>query len=113
MEKRVSSGVGLYSLIIALSTRSQRPRLRTQRNWGHFQMTKWSFQMTKWTKIALVVCCLALLAGILNAQSVFATLTGVITDPAQSVIPNAKVTLKNAASGDVRNTVTNAEGYYT
>ncbi len=48
-----------------------------------------------------------------SAQSVYATLTGVVSDPAQAVIPNAKVTLKNTASGDTRSTLTNSEGYYT
>ncbi len=48
-----------------------------------------------------------------QAQSVFGTLTGVVSDPAQAVIPGAKVTLTNTASGDVRNTVTNSEGYFT
>jgi hypothetical protein len=70
--------------------------------------------MTKSTKIALVLASIALMfSGVLQAQSVFATLTGTVSDPAQSVIPNAKVTLKNVASGDIRTTVTNSEGYYT
>jgi hypothetical protein len=49
----------------------------------------------------------------LVAQSIFATLTGVVSDPAQAVIPAAKITLKNASSGDIRNTVSNSEGYFT
>ncbi|MBN9657850.1 MAG: carboxypeptidase regulatory-like domain-containing protein [Acidobacteria bacterium] len=69
--------------------------------------------MTKSLKITIAVIAVALLAGALQAQSVFATLTGIVSDPAQAVIPNAKVTLKNSASGDVRTTMTNSEGYYT
>src|SRR5207245_8287191 len=46
-------------------------------------------------------------------QSIFATLTGVVSDSSEAVIPGAKVTLTNALSGDVRRTVTNGEGYFT
>src|SRR5205823_2244217 len=47
------------------------------------------------------------------AQGIFATLTGVISDPSGASVANAKVTLRNAESGDERNTTTNGEGYYT
>ncbi|HEY7352723.1 MAG TPA: carboxypeptidase-like regulatory domain-containing protein [Terriglobales bacterium] len=58
-----------------------------------------------------------LMLGILTsgawAQGIFATLTGVVTDPSQSVVPNAKVTLRDLGSGSERQTVTNGGGYYT
>lgn len=66
--------------------------------------------MTKFIQILLVVS--VLLAGVASGQSIYATLSGTVTDPAQSVIPNAKITLKNAMSGDVRTTVTNTEGFF-
>ncbi|MBL0155652.1 MAG: carboxypeptidase regulatory-like domain-containing protein [Bryobacterales bacterium] len=69
--------------------------------------------MTKWLKIICLVLSLAVFTGTLPAQSIYATLTGTVSDPAQAVVPNAKVSLKNKASGDIRNTVTNSEGYYT
>jgi len=47
------------------------------------------------------------------AQSIYSTLTGVVSDPSGAVVPNAKVVLKNEGSGDVRRTVTNAEGFFT
>ncbi len=64
-------------------------------------------QRTLWA-VALLAAC-----SRLDAQSVFATLTGVVSDPAQAVVPNAKVTLKNSSSGDMRVTQTNSEGYFT
>lgn len=70
-------------------------------------------RLASWSKIVLLVAFATLLAGMANAQSISATLTGVVSDPAQAVIPGAKVTLTNKASGDVRATVTNSEGYYT
>jgi hypothetical protein len=49
----------------------------------------------------------------LSAQSIFSTLTGVVTDPAGAVVAGAKVVLKNSDSGSARDTVTNNDGYYT
>jgi len=49
----------------------------------------------------------------LHAQLIYATVTGVVSDPAQAVVPNATVRLKNEQSGSLRDTVTNAEGYFT
>src|SRR5580700_1092622 len=53
------------------------------------------------------------LAGSLAAQGIYATLTGVVVDQSQAVIPKAKVTLKNTLSGSQRETVTNSDGYFT
>jgi hypothetical protein len=47
------------------------------------------------------------------AQAIFATLTGVVTDPSGAVVANAKVTLHDAESGSARDTVTDNSGYYT
>src|SRR5690348_8023792 len=51
--------------------------------------------------------------SLLQAQSIFATLTGVVADPAQAVVPDATVRLKNEQSGSLRETTTNSEGYFT
>lgn len=56
---------------------------------------------------------LLFLASSAWSQGIFATLTGVVTDPSQSVVPNAKVTLTDAGSGSQRQTTANADGYYT
>jgi hypothetical protein len=47
------------------------------------------------------------------SQSLFATLTGVVSDPLGSVIPNANIVLRDALSGSTRATTSNGEGYYT
>src|SRR5271157_6034862 len=52
-------------------------------------------------------------SGSLHAQSIYATLTGVVFDPAQAVVPDASVKLKNEQSGSLRETTTNGEGYFT
>ena len=64
-----------------------------------------------WTAVFL---CSFLVSGYpLLAQGIFATLTGVVSDQAGGVLPNAKITLKDAISGSTRETVSNADGYYT
>src|SRR5436309_2037442 len=54
-----------------------------------------------------------LLATGLPAQSIFGTLTGIISDPSQSVLAGATLKLRDQQSGALRDTVTNSEGYYT
>jgi hypothetical protein len=54
-----------------------------------------------------------ILATSLAAQGIYATLTGLVVDQSQAVIPNAKVTLKDAQSGSLRDAVTNTDGYFT
>jgi hypothetical protein len=63
--------------------------------------------------LSLGLLLLALCAGSAWSQGIFATLTGVVTDPSQSVVPNAKVVLRDVGSGSERQTVSNAEGYFS
>jgi len=64
--------------------------------------------------ISVVLCCVILLTGgTLWGQGIFATLTGVVSDPSGAVVANAKVVLKDAVSGSLRDTVTNSDGYFT
>src|SRR2546427_7537117 len=46
-------------------------------------------------------------------QAIFATLTGVVSDPSGAVVPNAKVRLRNESTGSLRDTVTNSDGYFS
>ena len=61
----------------------------------------------------LLAMALLLFGSLAYGQSLFATLTGVVSDPSGAVIPNATVKLKNEKSGSLRDTVTNSDGYYT
>ena len=57
---------------------------------------------------------LALLSNLpVYAQGIYATLTGVVSDPSGALVGQASVTLTDAKSGSLRNTVTNGEGYFT
>jgi Carboxypeptidase regulatory-like domain len=69
--------------------------------------------MSKMVKLLFAVCLFALATVTLNAQGIFATLTGVVSDPSESIVPNAKVTLRDIGSGSVRETATNGQGYFT
>lgn len=67
----------------------------------------------KRTILFLAALLLFLPVEALQAQSISATLTGVVSDPASAVVPNATVRLKNEQSGSLRETTTNSEGYFT
>lgn len=47
------------------------------------------------------------------SQAIFATLTGIVSDPSGAVVANAKVLLRNTESGDLRQSATDGQGYYT
>ena len=70
--------------------------------------------ITKTTRVLVCFVIAWMLAGSLAyGQSLFATLTGVVSDPSGAVVPNATVKLRNEQSGSLRDTVTNTDGYYT
>ena len=49
----------------------------------------------------------------LRAQVAGGNLSGTITDPSGSVVPNAEVVIKNSATGITKNITTNADGFYS
>lgn len=68
-------------------------------------------RFTAFWLLMLVALCGSL--SVTRAQSLTGQITGIVQDEKGAVIPNANVELKNEASGDVRRTVTNDEGYFT
>lgn len=59
--------------------------------------------------LALILFVLPLAFG----QSQFGTLNGTVTDSTGAVAPGANISVKNTASGQVRKTVTNHEGFFS
>ncbi|MGH9325304.1 MAG: carboxypeptidase regulatory-like domain-containing protein [Terriglobia bacterium] len=47
-----------------------------------------------------------------KAQILFGTISGTVRDPSGAVIPNARISIKNSATGVTRATTTNARGVY-
>jgi Carboxypeptidase regulatory-like domain len=60
----------------------------------------------------VVLCVIAASAVLLHGQEFRATLTGRVLDSGGAPIPNAKVTVKNTATGELRAVTTDAQGNY-
>lgn len=69
--------------------------------------------MSKITAVLAGVALVCLMSSALWAQAIFATLTGVVTDPSGAAVVNTQVTLRDAGSGSTRTTTTDSSGYYT
>src|ERR1035437_4772 len=69
--------------------------------------------MIRLKKIPAAFILLCALAANLPAQSIYATLTGVVSDPSQGLVAQATVRLRDEGSGSLRETATNSQGYYT
>lgn len=63
--------------------------------------------------VILTIVLQASWAGPVSAQVVGATLSGLITDPSGAAIPGASVSIKNTATAETRDVVTNGEGFYS
>jgi hypothetical protein len=68
-----------------------------------------------WKNAGLVACLavFVLISSFSFAQQLTGTLTGTTMDSTGAVVANAKVTMTNEASGDVRTTVSNGSGYFS
>src|ERR1039458_10301368 len=69
--------------------------------------------MKIWTRILIGFALLVLVASSLPAQQISATLTAIVSDPSNAVVPQAQIKLRNESSGSERTTTTNNEGYFT
>jgi Carboxypeptidase regulatory-like domain len=75
----------------------------------------WMFKMLCRRSLALVGFAVSLWLPVteMQAQSIYATLTGVVSDPSQAVLPHATIKLIDQQSGSTRDTTSNNDGYYT
>jgi hypothetical protein len=69
--------------------------------------------MPRWRNSLLVFLALFTMSTLALAQRDLGTITGTITDPSGSAIPNAKVSIKNDDTGVSYDTVSNATGSFT
>jgi len=72
-----------------------------------------AFAVKKISGSMLCLLIVMLLPSLSLGQQLTGTLSGTVADSAGAVVPNAKVTMKNEASGDIRTTVSNASGYFS
>ncbi|MBO0722951.1 MAG: carboxypeptidase regulatory-like domain-containing protein, partial [Blastocatellia bacterium] len=63
-----------------------------------------------WMKLFLLAVCLQI--GQIGFGQTTSQLTGIVNDQTGAVIPRAEITLKSDATGDVRHTVSNSDGYF-
>lgn len=61
---------------------------------------------------AFLLACV-LISAVTFAQSDRGAITGTVTDPSGAVVSRARVTATNTATGELHETVTNADGHYT
>ena len=69
--------------------------------------------MSRHNRFLVGIAFAAVLSGNLAAQSIYGTLTGIVSDPSQAVVAGAALKLRDQQSGSLRDTVTNSDGYYT
>ncbi len=69
--------------------------------------------MSRPNKLLAGIAFAALLAANLPAQSIYGTLTGIVSDPSGAVVAGASLKLRDQQSGSQRDTVANSDGYYT
>ena len=64
-------------------------------------------------KLATGLCLFVLFLSAMSSAQSTGTVTGTVTDQSGAVVAKAKVTLKNDATGDVRETTSNDSGYFS
>ena len=65
-------------------------------------------------KLRIIILCLVLMAAAsLAAQTFRGTILGTVTDPSGAVVSGAQVEVKNTGTGQVRTSVTSADGSYS
>jgi|HubBroStandDraft_6_1064221.scaffolds.fasta_scaffold00620_10 hypothetical protein len=69
--------------------------------------------LKKTISAAMWLLAFTLLTSFCFGQQLTGTLSGTVYDSAGAAVPNAKVSLKNESSGDIRDTVSNGVGYFS
>ena len=83
-----------------------------------FPQNRWAsgcLPMSNWLRTVswLLIAVLALSVSVVNAQQLTATLNGIAVDQTDARIPGAKVVVTNEATGDVRASKTDEQGFFT
>jgi len=74
---------------------------------GHF------FPKRIWVLLGLMICVMAYSSVSVQGQTIFGRISGTVKDSNGSAVPNATVTITNAATNLVRTVTTDEDGFYT
>src|SRR5258705_953264 len=66
-----------------------------------------------WVLLGLMICVMAYSGVTVQAQTIFGRISGTVKDSNGGAVPNATVTITNAATNLVRTVTTDADGFYT
>src|ERR1700681_1035026 len=77
-----------------------------------FHRSEKPIYLVKFLAMLLVFLVSVSLSVPVHAQGAGGTLSGAVTDPTGAVIPTAKITLKNVATGVTREISTDSAGFY-
>ncbi|MBL8231759.1 MAG: carboxypeptidase regulatory-like domain-containing protein [Bryobacterales bacterium] len=64
-------------------------------------------------RVLVITALIILSASLAFAQQVTGSLSAIVVDKSGAVIPNAKITMTNELSGDIRRSTTNQDGYFS
>jgi Carboxypeptidase regulatory-like domain/TonB-dependent Receptor Plug Domain len=64
------------------------------------------------SRIGRLVCAIALMCGCAFGQTITGILQGTVMDPAGASVPNVNVVIKNPTTGEIRKTVSEADGTF-
>src|SRR5262244_3594614 len=70
-------------------------------------------RMNRSNRFLVGIAFATLLTADLSAQSIYGTLTGIVSDPSGAVVAGASIKLRDEQSGSQRDTTSNSDGYYT
>src|SRR5947207_1586582 len=74
---------------------------------GHF------FPKRIWVLLGLMICVMAYSGVTVQGQTIFGRISGTVKDKTGAVVPNASVTVTNAATNLARTAITDDNGFYT
>ena len=90
--------------------------MNSRRDRNNYRLLYYPETRTIWAAILIGICAiglLPLLGPAASAQSIFANVSGTVTDASGAVVPDARITVQDVNSKAARRITTSASGYYS